>query len=104
MDELLLKSAEIIENNFTKGMFFDSAGNYCMLGALDAASSSVQLHKKDWFDARDRLAIVVRKELEKFTTYIPIGVSNPIVLYNDNYCSGGVEAAKIFREAAEVEL
>ena len=110
MDDVCLKAAELIENNFTTGAFIDNDGRMCMLGALQRASGLIDarvcgwgiycgLANNDYRPACDRLKSVI-PSCSCEGGWFDIDV---VVHYNDYHCDGGVEAAKLLREAAEVE-
>jgi hypothetical protein len=97
MDEALMAAAELIEDHWIRGLGADGKGNYCMLGAIGSITERMA-----WNDLLDRVVAVLppceHPGVSKFTRSVRIAH------YNDHHCDGGVEAAKILREAAEVEL
>jgi hypothetical protein len=120
MDEKLLEAAELIENNFVR-YHYQQDGSYCLDGAIMnvygwSYDHGGRLMGGDYKRSIARVARVLPlcdphskiREcaiLGKIGDRLVGGLPSALVHhYNDHHCHGGIEAAKILREAAEVEL
>lgn len=120
MDDLLIRAAELIENDWTKEELGEPGKGMCIDGAIRAAiletgrdfhigisnlDGMILGRTSEYATALDRTASVL-PEPEGCCKLSEVAASRDrrIWHYNDNHCTGGVEAAKILREAAEVEL
>jgi hypothetical protein len=112
MDEKLIEAAELIENKFGRGKFEDRiTGDLCMMGAVRKAywGSGLRTHVDPQTAYKyDRPLLTSLERLRRVMP--PCGdecdnfSQGTIGHYNDMHCDGGVTAAKLLREAAEVEL
>jgi hypothetical protein len=107
MDEALMAAAELIEDHWVRGQGADGKGNYCTLGAfgmvLSNGSYSEGTRGWEWERGMVKLRAVI-PECDCDEQMCPQKYLAAVPHWNDRHCTSGVEAAKLLREAAEVEL
>jgi hypothetical protein len=57
--KVLMRAAEIVRKRWTQGTFFDHAGNVCVAGALNEASTGSALHHRPelWAEVAKRWGV-----------------------------------------------